>query len=288
MHNVIVDGTPITMALQKTIRPGVDEYAVNTTLAPGPHTYSYQFGDGTNTWLLPLNGVPFTGPQVTPFDLDTIKVTPAASVLLGHPLTISVRYVSPAGHLPTAERVRIDNVPHHLLATAGTNPKTGITYSYTTSTLSQGDHYFDLQFNDGSGIRTFEGFTTPPVTPIDLLASTVTPTSGTSTTPFTFTTQYAATNPATQVQVEIDNVPHPMTLVSGTPTSGATYAATLTLPVGSHTFAFSATDGTNYWGDPTTPGVYSGLTVTAAPSTPRHTTISAPEIDQAPYDLDQG
>ena len=288
VHNVIVDGTPTVMALQKTIRPGVDEYGVNATLAAGPHAFSFQFGDGTNTWQLPLNGVPFTGPQVTPFDLDTIKVTPDASVQLGHPVTFSARYVSPAGHLPTVARIRIDNVPHHLVATAGTNPKAGITYSYTTSALSQGDHYFDLQFNDGSGTRTFEEFNTPPVTPIDLLGSTVTPTSGTSTTAFTFTTQYVGTNAATQMDVEVDGVPHPLSLASGTPPTGATYSAQLTLPIGTHTFAFSATDGTNYWGDPATPGVYSGLVVAAAPNPLRHTTITAPPIDHAPYSLDQG
>ena len=69
VHNAIIDGTPIAMALQRHISAGVDEYSATTKLAPGPHTYSFQFSDGTNTWQLPLNNTPFTGPQVTPFDL---------------------------------------------------------------------------------------------------------------------------------------------------------------------------------------------------------------------------
>jgi len=60
------------------------------------------------------------------------------------------------------------------------------------------------------------------------------------------------------------------------------------LPIGSHTFAFSVTDGTNYWGDPAAPDVYSGLVVAAAPNLFRHATITAPAVDQAPYGLDQG
>jgi phospholipase C len=287
VHNVIVDGNPISMAFQKNISAGVDEYGVNTTLAPGAHTYSFQFGDGTSTWQLPLNGVQFTGPQVAPFAINTVRVTPAAGAWLGHPVSFSATYVSPAGLMPTVARIRIDNVPHHLVATAGTDPRTGITYSYTTSALGQGDHYFDLQFNDGSGTRTFEEFETPPETPIILLGSKVKPTSGTSGTPFTFTTTYYGTNPATDVEVEVDNVPHAMTLVSGTPTAGALYSATLTLPVGSHSFAFSATDGTNYWGDPATPGTYSGLAVSTA-ATHRHTVIIRPGVDQSPYGLDEG
>ena len=193
---MIVDGTPITMALQKTIRArGRRVRRQHNTGTRAAHLSASKFGDGTNTWQLPLNGVPFTGPQVTPFDLDTIKVTPAASVLARSPAD-DQRQVRLPRRAPADGRTGPDRqraTPP--LATAGTNPKTGITYSYTTSALSQGDHYFDLQFNDGSGIRTFEEFTTPPVTPIDLLASTVTPTSGTSTTAFTFTTQYVGNQP---------------------------------------------------------------------------------------------
>ena len=289
VHNAIIDGTPTLMALQRHISTGVDEYSVNAKLAPGPHTYSFQFSDGTTNWQLPLGTTPFTGPQVTPFDLKTIRVTPATSVQLGHPITFSAVYVSPTGAWPTTARIRIDDVPYDLTAVKGTNPKKGITYAVTTSALSPGDHYFDLQFDDGTGLQTLEEYSTPAVTPIVFAGSTVDPTSGPTSAPFTFSTQYFGTNPATQVDVEVDNVPYPMDYVSGTPDTGALYSTSLTLPVGTHTFAYSATDGTNSWGDPLTPGVYSGLTVTSAPAAPGRGTITAPAAPvQAPYGYDGG
>ena len=245
VHNAIIDGTPIVMALQRHISTGVDEYSVNAKLAPGPHTYSFQFSDGTTNWQLPLGTTPFTGPQVTPFDLKTIRVTPATSVQLGHPITFSAVYVSPTGGMaydrPGSDRRRA--LRPHRRQRAPTRRRASPT-RYTTSALSPGDHYFDLQFDDGTGLRTFEEYSTPAVTPISLTHSTVSPTSGPTSAPFTFTTQYLGTNPATQVDVEVDNVPFPMDYVSGTPDTGALYSTSLTLPVGTHNFAYSATDGT--------------------------------------------
>ena len=48
---------------------------------------------------------------------------------------------------------------------------------------------------------------------------------------------------------------------SGNPSTGAVYQATLNLSSGKNDFAFYATDGTNEWSDPMTPGTYNGLTV---------------------------
>ena len=44
--NVVVDGTnTIPMSFAKKVGK-LDEYTATTTLAPGPHTYTFQFGDG--------------------------------------------------------------------------------------------------------------------------------------------------------------------------------------------------------------------------------------------------
>jgi hypothetical protein len=49
--------------------------------------------------------------------------------------------------------LNIDNVAHAMTAAKGT-PATGIHYQCTTSNLTQVTHYFQLQFDDGSGLRT--------------------------------------------------------------------------------------------------------------------------------------
>jgi hypothetical protein len=75
---------------------------------------------------------------------------------------------------------------------------------------------------------------------------------------------YNGPDAATEVDVIVDGTSHAMTGVSGTPATGVKYSATLTLPSGSHTFSFYATDGLNQWSDPRVPGIYSGLKVSAA------------------------
>ena len=113
------------------------------------------------------------------------------------------------------------------------------------------------------------------------------PVSGTTSTNYTFSTTYTGPDAATEVDVVVDGTSHPMTLQSGDPSTGALYQATLTLPAGSHKFAFYATDGTNGWSDPVTPGLYSGLTVSAKGAAVAHTKITAPPADTNPYAYDQ-
>ena len=87
----------------------------------------------------------------------------------------------------------------------------------------------------------------------------------------------------------VDGTAHAMSLQSGNPATGAVYQATLKLSSGKHDFAFYATDGTNEWSDPPTPGLYTGLTVSAAKGTAvTHATIRAPKPDTAPYAYDPG
>ena len=287
IHNLVIDGTTtIPMSFKKTVGK-MQEWEATSQLAPGPHTYTFQFGDGTNSWQLPLNNTPFSGPQVMPFTITGIKLTPGnGAQQLGQPVVFSCIYKSPAGKTPVTAQINIDNNVHAMNATKGT-AQTGIHYQYTTSFLTQGTHYFQLQFDDGSGLRTQQEYSVD-ITPIYLKGSSVTPTSGTTSTNFTFSTVYTGPDPATQVDVVVNGTSHPMSLVSGNPTSGAMYSATLTLPAGTHDYAFYATDGTNDWSDPPTPGVYSGLTVAKKGAALSRSKIRAPRPDNAPYAYDQG
>jgi len=285
--NVIIDGTKtVPMSFVKKVG-NLDEYEATTTLAPGPHTYTFRFGDSTNSWQLPLNNVPFTGPQVLPFDITGFRLTPGKGAQqLGQPVAFTCIYKSPAGKTPVTAQINIDNGVHALNAISGT-PTTGIHYQYTTSHLTQGTHYFQLQFDDGSGLRTIQEYSID-ITPIFLQNSSVSPTSGTTSSKFAFSTTYTGPDPATAVDVVVDGTSHPMTLVSGNPSTGALYQATLSLLAGHHNYAFYVTDGTNEWSDPVTPGTYTGLTVTATGAPAVHSKIRAPRPDNAPYAYDPG
>jgi hypothetical protein len=283
----VIDGSqavPLSFA-QKVGK--LDEYEGTTKLAPGPHTYTFQFGAGGKSYQLPLNSVPFSGPQVLPYNITGFKVTPGnGAQQLGQPVSFSCIYKSPAGKTPVTAEIDIDNKLHTLNATTGT-PKTGIHYQYATPHLTQGTHYFTLKFDDGSGLQTIQKYSVD-ITPIYLQKSGVSPASGTTSTNFTFSTTYTGPDPATEVDVVVDGTSHPMSLQSGNPTTGAVYQATLSLSSGKHDFAFYATDGTNEWSDPPTPGLYSGLTVTAKGAAVVHSKIRAPKPDDAPYAYDPG
>ena len=283
----VVDGSQ-TVPLSFAKKVGkLDEYEGTTKLAPGPHTYRFRFGAGGTSYQLPLNNVPFSGPQVLPYDITGFKVTPGTGAQqLGKPVTFSCIYKSSAGKTPVTAAIDIDNKLHTLNAVSGT-PKTGIHYQYTTPHLPQGTHYFTLQFNDGSGLQTIQKYSVD-ITPIYLQNSGVSPTSGTTSTNFTFSTTYTGPDPATKVDVVVDGTSHPMTLRSGNPSTGAVYQATLSLSSGKHDFAFYATDGANEWSDPQTPGTYTGLTVTAKGAAVTHSKIRAPKPDDAPYAYDRG
>src|SRR5262249_32042608 len=236
VHNLVIDGTTtIPMSVKKTVGK-MQEWEATSTLAPGPHTYTFQFGNGTNSWQLPLNSTPFSGPQVMPFKLTGIKVTPSnGAQQLGKPVVFNCIYTSPAGKTPVTAQINIDNNVHPMNAISGT-PTKGIRYQYTTPSLSRGTHSVQLQFTDVSGLPTQQEYSVD-VTPIYLQNSKVTPTSGTASTNFTFSSVYTGPGPATVVEVVVNGTPHPMSLVSGDPTTGATYSATLNLPAGTHNFA---------------------------------------------------
>ena len=275
----------IAMSATKSISSTQTLYQATTELSPGPQTYAFSFSVGSQSWQLPLNNVPFSGPQVAPFDLSGPTVTDLGhGIEVGQPETFGVTYTSPTGTSPVTADVVIDGQDYAMTAAWGKASK-GIKYKFTTSSMSEGDHFYQFLFNDGSGAQTFqEGHVF--VTPIALRQSSVSPASGTTSTDFTFSTIYYGPEAATAVDAVVDGTTYPLTLVSGSPSSGATYSTTMTLSPGSHSFAFYATDGADQWGDPSLGGTYSGLEVSPSGQAPAKSTIVAPAPQIYPYDYD--
>jgi phospholipase C len=258
IHDVTIDGTNYPMISKGPAGGGGTVYQYTTKLGVGTHSFTFTFSDTSGTVTMPFNGVPFSGPEVHPFNVLTRPVTKSA--LPTASITYSIRYSSPTNTPPTLMEVDVDGVPHAMQSTGGTNYQAGVNYSYTANSLSMGEHYYRFRVNDGSGIANFEGSVKPWITPITLTGSSVTPTSGTSSTSFTFSTTYTNVNgnAPTQASVYVDGVAYPMTLVSGSYSAGALYQATTTLSQGKHTFYFVFADSNSGWADPFAPDAYAG------------------------------
>lgn len=279
-HNVIIDGVAHAMNnMGKAPRGTLYQYS--TKLAQGSHNFSFTFSDGTGMLTVPYN-VPFPGPDVNHFYLQ--KKTITATALPGQTINYAVQYVSPANNPPTKAQVLIDMVPHDLTSSGGTNYTKGVTYTYSTNTLAVGEHTFRFRFDDGSGIVTYNGSTEPSITPVVLSKSSVSPASGTSSTPFTFSTTYAdAANQApAQAQLFVDNTAYPMSYVSGSYNTGALYQTTITLPTGKHSFFFVFSDSVSSWADPFAPSVYAGPGVGANATAVRSGTLITSSNEEDP------
>jgi len=267
MHNVNIDGVAHLMS-SKGPYPGGTLYEYSTKLAVGSHSFSFTFSDGQGgTLTIPYNGVLMEGPHVHPFSTK-YSINPAVA-LPGQPVTYTVTYTSPTNTPPTKTEVYIDDVPHAMTSNGSTNYKTGVPYTLTISSLSVGEHYNLFRFDDGSGVALFNNAARPLISPLIVSQTSVSPTSGTSSTIFTFQTTYANAggNAPGQALLYVDNTSYPMTYASGSYSTGALYQVQTMLPNGNHTFfvVFSGCqDGSNCqntqtsWADPIAPGVYAG------------------------------
>ena len=230
-----------------------------------------------------------SGPEVHPFSL-TSSLKPAVA-LPGQKVTYSARYISPSGTPPTLTEIDVDGVAHKMVSTGGTNYKQGVVYRYTTTTLAVGQHYYRYRFDDGSGVAIYEGADAPSITPIVVSQSSVTPTSGTSSTVFTFQTTYTSGDGSapTQAEVYVDSKAYPMTCTTnpcpyGT---GAVYQAQTTLPSGNHTFFF-VFNGTlsggvqSGWADPFAPSHYKGPNVGANAQPVPPGSLDGPDHEEDP------
>lgn len=264
IHNVNIDGVAFPMTNMGAVQGGTLYAYTSSSLGVGSHSYTFTFSDVSGNITLPFNSVPFPGPEVHPFGVSSLAVKPS-SALPGQKITYSVKYTSPSNTAPVLHEVDIDGTPF-TMQTGGTNYKTGVTYTFTTNSLGLGVHYARVRFDDGSGVATFEDTKKPQITPLILSNSSVSPSSGTSATNFTFQTTYTNTAGIAPVQayVYVDTTPYPMTYVSGSNSTGALYQVTTTLPVGNHTFYFVFADTASSWADPFAPLTYKGPNIGAA------------------------
>ncbi len=266
VHNVTIDGVNHPMEANGPFQGGGTLYSYSTTLPVGEHSYTFTFSDTSGTVTLPFNGVPFPGPEVHPYNVTQIKVKPGIT-LPGTTMKFSAKYQSPTNTPPTVAEIDIDGTSFQLQPPGGKlNYAKGVVYSYSTSSLSIAVHYTRFKFDDGSGVAIFEGATSPIVTPVLLSKSSVSPTSGTSSTKFTFSTTYQETSGAapTSALLYVDATAYPMTLISGSYATGALFQVTTTLPKGTHTFSFVFSDASSSWADPFAPAVYAGPNVGAS------------------------
>lgn len=252
VHNVIIDGVAHAMSPVMSIKGG-ELYQYSTSLGVGNHNYSFTFSEVPSGAVhLPDNGIPFPGPEVHPFFVDTDHAKIPLTVLPGQAVTYNVTYTSPSNTAPMLAQVFIDGVAHNMSSTGGTDYVHGVTFTYKATSLSAGEHYTVFHFDDGSGAATYPGKMIPQVTPILLSNTSVNPTSGTTATMFTFQTKYMEVNniAPTQAVLYVDTTPYTMTYVSGSYNKGALFQVQTTLPTGNHTFYVVFSDSTSSWGDP--------------------------------------
>jgi hypothetical protein len=261
VHTVTVDGTNYSMSLVGPFSDGGYLWEYKTQLPVGTHSYTFTFSDTTGTITLPFNGVPFPGPEVHPFNVTGMKVN-IATALPGDTVTYSAKYQSPTNTAPTVATVDIDGTSYPLIA-QGTQYASGVTYTYSTTALSIGIHYYRFKFDDGSGLAIYEGLDKPSVTPLVLSSSSVAPTSGPASTVFIFSTTYKESNGAapTTAMLYVDSTGYPMSYVSGGFKTGALFQVATKLPAGNHTFSFVFSDTVSNWADPFAPTVYAGPNV---------------------------
>jgi phospholipase C len=272
--NVNIDGIAHPMVPSGSVAQGAI-YEYTTTLPLGSHTSSFTFSydSSGNTTTVPYN-VPWPYPTVGNFAVVGI---PFASFVGGVSTNFSFNamYTSITNAAPTLTEIDIDGRPHTMVSTGGTNYAAGVRYTYST-TLPPGEHYYRYRFDDGTGPVIFEGAPVPWVSPISFTGSSVSPTSGTTSTPFTFTTTYIPNDGSAPLvaDVYVDSTAYPMTPVSGNFQTGMTYSATVpSLAAGSHTHYYLFVNPSSSWADPPLTAVYSGPTVTSH---------SVPSVDDSP------
>lgn len=262
-HDVVIDGVNYEMTSAGP-HDGGALYQYSTTLAVGDHSVSFSFADTTGSATLPDNSLLWQV-QVMPWDLVD-ETPPAAVILAGQPFTYSVTYTSTANLAPTLTEIDVDGVADVMVSDGSTDYAAGVRYSYT-AVLPPGEHYYRYRWSDGSTLGVYElagdDNGVPMVTPLLLTGPSVSPTSGTTSTEFTFQITYQHTErlAPTSALVYVDGTPYTMTGLSGTLASAMVYAATITLSMGHHDYFFVFSDGQTSYAQPIAPGTLSGPSV---------------------------
>lgn len=263
VHNVNIDGQPFPM-VSKGSQPGskgvLYQYSASN-MSVGDHHFTFTFSEGSGTVTMPYGTAPFDGPDVHPFHLGQRTIIPAVA-LPGTTVTYSIQYISPGNKPPTEESILIDGSRHQMTSSGGTNYKGGVTYTYSTNSLSIGIHYLRFRFDDGSGPVVFNGALGPSITPITLTNSSVSNAGGGN---YTFQTTYKETGgqAPTQAMLYVDNQSYQMSCGSNCSyATGAVFQKQVQLAAGTHTYFFVFSDpagGNNVastWADPLGNGAY--------------------------------
>jgi phospholipase C len=259
---VLIDGVANSMSVvgsPPNQSPTGRMYQYKQKLAVGTHNVSFSFSGSAGSQTLPINDATYQV-QVVPFNTDPPEGD--VTLLTGTPYTFDAIYTSPEGRAPTVAEVQVDGVIYNMTTTGTPNYTKGVKYTKTL-TLSTGTHYSRYIFSDGTATGVYET-SEQAVTPLLLSASGVSPSSGSTTTTFTFSVTYKHTDGTapTSALVYIDGgAGQTMTLVSGNAKTGAKYQLATTLPTGTHNYAFVFSDGTTIWTVPPGPAVQSGPTV---------------------------
>ena len=262
--NVYIDDNPHTMSKVSGSYDTGAVYQYSTTLSEGSHTYYFSFSDGNGgSDRLPTSGS-YSGPGIVPTGL--IYGSPTNIEPLGsgyNPGDIIFDWTAVSG----CDRYVVEVADHQNIDTHGTDLNyfaspsyqspyiTGATsYTHASGTIGRtiGTWYWHVygynsatsdygQFSTVTSYEIEDIINIPP----ELTSSSVTPTSGDSSTTFTYKVTYTDEDndaPVT-MNVFIDDNPHEMSKVSGSHDTGAVYQYSTTLLKGSHTYYFSFSDG---------------------------------------------
>jgi len=186
-----------------------------------------------------------------------------------------VHYYDTDGDAPTQREVCIDGSDWHIMTHHNGSTYDG--FYRCVLTLSEGSHNYYFKFSDGvnppvllppSGTYSGPTVSAPNAPPV-LSNGYVTPTSGTTSTLFSYYVDYYDPDgdSPTQRDCVVDGAFHQMMLVGGSASDG-TYRYQSTLSEGSHNYYFKFSDGVNPPVLLPPSGTYSGPTVTSGGAVP--------------------
>ncbi len=257
---IIIDSTWYSMSYVSGNYTFGAIYQYKTKLNVGNHNYYFFFSDPSNaTVRLPTSGT-YSGPLVNGSggsnNVPTLKsgsVSPTSGNT-STTFTYQITYTDKDNDAPTTKKVYIDSTGYTMTKTSG-NYTNGAVYQYSTG-LNVGSHNYYFYFSDGNNgsvrLPTSGTYSGPlvngsggPNNAPTLSSGSVSPTSGTTSTTFTYKVTYkdADNDPPVTKKVYIDSTSYTMTKISGNYTIGAVYQYQTTLSVGNHTYYFYFTDG---------------------------------------------
>ncbi len=265
-RSVYIDGAPYTMSLSSGA--GYDgTYTYRTTLPVDDHSYYFVFNDGYGGTVRLPGSEMYAGPRVRAVNNDPVAGDDEASAVRGGRVA---HRVLDNDYDPDDDDLLVNTTPV-------TGPDHGNlvlnqdgTFVYTHDGSETASDSFTYEVGDGWGGSAFATVSiTVSLDPQDnhapvLTGGIVSPGAGEVTESFTYTVYYSDVDghAAQEKFLYIDGTRYDMVLLDGTPYAG-TYAYETDLPLGSHEYYFTFTDG--YGGSASLPesGAYQGPCVVA-------------------------